>query len=64
MKITTPTKPGTEQAQIDMLWDGFYNHLPHWLNFIDTKQNFILALIGLTLALVAVVVGIVCHMAF
>ena len=58
MKLPTPTKPATQAEKVDMLWDGFYNHLPHWLNLLDTKINFLLGFIGIVMALVSIVFGI------
>lgn len=56
MKLETPDKPTKEKEQISMLWDAVWNHLPHQLNFMDTKINFILAFMALLMALVGVAI--------
>ena len=51
-----PDKPEREDEQISMLWDAVYNHIPHRLDFLNVKINFILAFIALVLALLGVII--------
>jgi len=59
MKLETPEKPEEEKAQISMLWDAVWNHIPHQLAFIDTKFNFVFVFMGLVLALLGIILGVV-----
>ena len=60
MKTYIPEKPETTRAQVNMLWDGLFNHLPttlrameKWNNirfgFIMTFMALIIALLGITI---------------
>jgi len=57
-KHDTPNKPKTHDEQMDMVWDALFNHIPTRLAWVDLKVNFILAFIGIVLALVAVSLGL------
>lgn len=50
-----PEKPETMKAQVDMLWDAVFNHIPTKLNWQNIKLNFIMTFIALILALQAVI---------
>ena len=53
-----PDKPKTHDEQMDMIWEACFNHIPTRLGWVDLKVNFILAFIGIVLALVAVSLGL------
>ena len=53
----SPEKPETLDAQVSMLWDGLYNHLPSWLEAIELKMNFVLVFLGLLLGFLAILVA-------
>lgn len=59
MKDDIPKKPETQRAQIEMLWEAAYNHLPHKISILGVKVNLIMAFGGLSLALLAVVIALV-----
>lgn len=48
-------KPKTTKEQIDMVWVACFNDLPSQITLLDRKFNFTLALLGVIIALVAVV---------
>ena len=52
MKI--PKKPKTQKAQIDMMWDFLFNKFAHRMEFDDKRFGFIMALLALILAFMAV----------
>lgn len=45
-----PTKPKTQKAQIDTLWDFVHNHLWSRLTFLGWQVNFLIALVLVLLA--------------
>ena len=51
-----PEKPTRQRDQIDMLWDGVFNHLPTKIKWIDVKVNFLMAFVALILALMGIMV--------
>ena len=55
----TPKKPKTNAEKIDMLWDAAFNHLPHQINILRTRQNLILLAIGGSTAILSVVIALV-----
>lgn len=56
MSNKMPEKPKTQKEQISMLWEGVFNHIPTQLKWQNVKLNFILAFMGLVLALLAVII--------
>jgi hypothetical protein len=52
-------KPATQKAQIDMLWDGVFNHLPHRLDILGIKVNMMLAFGAGGLALLGIIIALV-----
>ena len=48
----TPEKPDKQKDQISELWDAVYNHIPTHLRWLNIKTNFILAMMGVVLALI------------
>ena len=55
------TKPLTLEEKIDLIWDACFNHLPSLfagcetrLKWQDVKMNFLLALLAIILAFLAV----------
>ncbi len=53
MRHDIPDKPDKQKDQLSELWDAVYNHLPTRINWLDIKINFILALLGVVIALIA-----------
>lgn len=49
-----PQKPETQKEQISLLWDMVCNHMLHRLSWQDIKINFILLLLALIIAFLAV----------
>jgi len=49
-----PDKPDKQKDQISELWDACFNHLPTHIRWLNVKVNFILAMIGVVMAMVAV----------
>lgn len=58
MKHLLPEKPEKQKDQISELWDAVFNHIPTQIGWLNMKMNFILALVGIILALVAVSIAI------
>lgn len=57
MNDKTPVKALTDTDKIDQLWEAVFNHIPSQLRWQNTKINFILAINGVILALVALMVA-------
>ena len=58
-KNNMPEKASTTEGIIDQLWLAVFNHIPSRLNVMDMKVNFIMAFMGLILALVAIILVLV-----
>jgi len=58
VKYDIPDMPEDEKEQIKMVWSAVFNHLPHRLWSIEFKQRFVLVIVGLILALVGVMTGL------
>lgn len=54
MSNSLPEKPDKQKEQIGMLWDACFNHIPTQLSWLNIKVNFILAIMGVILTLVAI----------
>jgi len=54
-KLEVPEKPKTQKEQIAQLWEFTTNHIWHRLNWQDTKLNFMITILGIMLALQAVI---------
>jgi len=50
-------KPKTVKGQVDCLWDTVHNHLVTKVSMLDIQLKFILAFLGLLLALMAIVLS-------
>jgi hypothetical protein len=54
-----PPKPKTPEEKIDMMWDAIYNDIFHWMHWRDIKEKFSFTLLGIILAIVALLAGCV-----
>ncbi len=54
-----PEKPETQEEQINMLWDGVFNHLPHRLAWLNIKINFILTFMAIELGLTGFAIALI-----
>lgn len=61
---SVPPKPHSQKQQISMLWDAVYNHLPTQLRQLydkqqwqDKKTTFVLVMLALVLAFLAVLIA-------
>ena len=50
-------RPKTAKAQIDMLWDAAFNHIPSKLRWLDIKLDFILVFTALILGLLGIIIA-------
>ena len=51
-------KPTKMSAQIDMVWDELFNHIPSRLRWQDVKLNFLLGFVALILGLLGVLIAL------
>lgn len=56
MNWKTPEKPKSQKKQIDILWDVVCNGVMHRLGLLDIKFGFVLALLGVMMAFLAILV--------
>ena len=59
MKNKQYEKPKTLKKQVDLLFDIITNDIYHQIVWQNMKIGFILAIVGLTLALVGGIIGVV-----
>lgn len=59
MNNKMPDKPKTQKAQIDMLWDACFNHIPSKLKWMNLKINMVLTFGAFALALLGIVIALV-----
>jgi len=50
----SPKKPDTPEGQLSVLWDVVCNHVLTWMAWQDVKMGFIIALLAINVALLAV----------
>lgn len=53
-----PPKPTTLHEQIEMMWYACFNHLPHKIDTLNWKLNFLLSGVGVVIALLGLIIAV------